>query len=338
MSDPRAREDASPVTQVSPRTTSSITSWSRFAVGLLLIIAAIWVVATQGDSLRAAWGSIQDASPWHIAAVLLLPLSSMVITTTIFWLLTRRLGRVSWWEMSALIGSAWLLNMLPFKPGLIGRIAYHKAISGIPIAKSIAVVVIAMVVGTIGIALTLLAVAISMPGDAHAGLRWLVAAGAMLVAIIATLVAKRTFRGRFRQLIQSRLGELGICLALRIIDTLLWALRYQLAFELIGVPADYRSCIIFAGVSQIAGQMPVQLGLREWTVGIAAGIFGQSSATAGNIAAPPPTIAAAVSVQGVLPGLQADLLTRAAEIACALPIGIISYFWIAQKLKAKSQS
>lgn len=336
MSDPRTSDGASPVTRDSPRTTGSITTWSRFAVGLLLIIAAIWVVATQGDSLRAAWHSIQNASPWLIAAVLLLPLSSMVITTTIFWLLTRRLGRVGWWEMSALIGSAWLLNMLPFKPGLIGRIAYHKAISGIPISKSIAVVVIAMAVGTIGIALTLLAVAISMPGDAHAGLRWLVAAGATLVAIIATLVAKRTFRGAFRQLIHGRLGELGLCIALRVIDTLLWALRYLLAFELIGVPVDYRSCIIFAGVSQIAGQMPVQLGLREWTVAIAAGIFGPSSAAAGNLAAPTPTIASAVSVQGVLPGLQADLLTRAAEIACAVPIGVMSYLWIARKLKSKA--
>lgn len=314
-----------------PPTSGGSWRWLRFGVGLVLILAAVWVVATQGEALRSAVRSIKDASPWRVLAVLLLPLSSMLITTTIFWLLTRRFGPVGWWEMAALIGSAWLLNMLPFKPGLVGRIAYHKAISGIPVSRSIAVVFVAMLIGIIGIALTLGAVAVSMPSDERAGLRWLVAIGACTLAIVAGFVARRMLRGETRNLLRGRMSELGLCILLRVVDTLLWALRYLLAFDLIGVTADYRSCVIYAGVSQIAGQMPVQLGLREWSVGLASSIFGRpiAGANAGGLLDGGPTL----SVQGVLPGLQADLLTRAAEIACALPIGLISYLWIARKLK-----
>lgn len=305
-------------------------AWARFCVGLMLIIAAAWVVCAQGESLRSAWASARAAPAWLVVAVLLMPMTSMVTTTTIFWLLTRRFGKVGWWEMSGLIGSAWLLNMLPFKPGLIGRVAYHKAISGIPVARSLLVVALAMLAGSVGIVITLTGVALSMPRDDRTPFRWLVVGGVSLCVVGVVVITQRVFPDRVWSVVKGMLWELGVCVLIRVGDTLLWGGRYFLALRLIGSPIDFQTCVIFAGVSQIAGQMPVQLGLREWTVGFASGTFtnqaGGASASTG------------ISMHGVLPGLQADLVTRAAEIVCAVPVGVTSYVWLSRRLNALRQS
>ena len=65
--------------------------------------------------------------------------------------------------------------------------------------------------------------------------------------------------------------------------------------------------------------MPVQVGLREWSVGLTSGAMHAGADGLGASAA--------------APGLTVDLICRGAEIACALPVGIVSYVWIHRHLR-----
>ena len=64
--------------------------------------------------------------------------------------------------------------------------------------------------------------------------------------------------------------------------------------------------------------MPVQLGVREWAVGLAAGVLS--------------AVSSPVSAAGAVGGLTVDLICRLAEILCAAPIGVASYAWILRHL------
>lgn len=290
------------------------------AIGILLLGAAMWVIWRQHEALQRAMDAARAAPAWLVLATLFLPLGNWLISSTIFYLLTRRLASVGKCEMAALIGSAWLLNMLPFKPGLVGRVAYHKAISGVPIVKSIGVTITAMLSGSVAIVLTVGA-QLLLDGDLRASappgrLAW-VGAGVVLAATLPAGVLLWRRRALGEPLLSGG-RAVGAAILLRIADTHLWSLRYLLAFRLIGYDQPYGVCVVIAGVSQIAGQMPVQLGLREWTVGLTSGAI--------RLGVHPLATAAAA------PGLMADLVCRAAEIACAIPVGIVSFLWIRRHL------
>jgi hypothetical protein len=290
--------------------------------GLALLVAAVVVVVQQRGELAGAWSAARSA-PWPLlAAMLLLPLVNWAITSTIFWALMRGHGRVGLWEMSALIGSAWLLNMLPFKPGLVGRIAYHKAISNIPIRTTLAVTLIALLSGSAGIMIALGA-QVAFDAELRAVVpRDRLVAIALGVGVLAAAVAGAIAVRRGWKEIRRHAGALALAVLLRIADTHVWALRYVLAFRLIGHEQPYGVCVVIAGVSQIAGQIPISLGFREWVVG------GSASMLRG-------TPLRGLQGASAAPGLMADLLCRAVEIACALPVGLISSAWIYRRLARK---
>jgi len=258
-----------------------------------------------------------------VIGFVLLPLANWLVTSAIFWVLTRRLAPVGRWEMCALIGSAWLANMAPGKPGLIGRLAYHRAISGMPVAQSAMVTVMAMLTGGVGI---VVALAVQLAIDER--LRWIVGferlalvAGVIVLAALAPGVLLAVRRRRAGLPLLSGGGAIVAAVALRILDMHIWALRYLLAFRLVAHEQEYGVCVVVAGVSQIAAQIPVSIGLREWAVGVSAGVL--------RPAAGPVNAAAAI------PGLTADLLCRAAEVVCAIPVGIVSYIWVLRHLHRK---
>jgi len=288
--------------------------------GLLLLGAASYVIAKQRDELSDAWHSVAAAPGWLIGAVLLLPLANWVISSAIFWILTRRLAPVGKWEMAALIGSAWLLNMLPFKPGLVGRLAYHKAISGIPVVKSVLVTLTALLTGGAGIVITLLAqLVFDEPLRRLVGLERLapVAAGIVLAAVLPGAVLALRRKGEAFAVFGSA-PVLGTAVLLRVADMHIWSLRYFLAFRLIAHDQPYGICVVVAGVSQIAAQLPL-LGVREWAVGVTSGVL-----------RPVPGVAGAASAA---PGLTVDILCRVTEIACAIPVGVASYIWVFRHLR-----
>jgi hypothetical protein len=313
-----------PTTGTAPRATAA--RWVRivgFILGVALLAAAIYVLIQQRDDLARCWQAARGAPAWLVLATLLLPLVNWLLTSLIFWTLTRRFGSVGYREMCMLIGSAWLLNMLPLKPGLLGRIAYHKAISGIPVATSLMVTITAMLTGAIGIVVVLLAqIALdsSLRAAVPARLLLPVVVGVCLFALLPAVVLAWINRSKGRPVFSGGRAA-AIAVIIRLADTHVWALRYFLAFRLIGLDQAYGVCVVVSGVSQIAGQAPIQFGLREWSVGVSSAVL-RPVATGLNAAA-------------VVPGLTADLVCRAAEVACALPIGLVSTLWVYRHIRRK---
>ncbi len=73
----------------------------------------------------------------HLGLLLGSVLANLLLTGLLFTVLISRYGNVGRVEMQALIATATLLNFLPLRPGLFGRIAYHRTFNAIPAAASV---------------------------------------------------------------------------------------------------------------------------------------------------------------------------------------------------------
>ncbi len=286
--------------------------------GVALAGLAAWFAgrADGGGALLRAWHSATGAPPALKVSALLLPVANWAFTSLLFLTLTRAHGRVGAGEMGALIGAAGLFNYLPMRPGLVGRVAYHRAVNGIPVMASVRVLATTIALSAVGIALLLLASlvaaridgpdaklgALLMPGVVGAVLAWF--------AMARGLGAWRLLGG----------------LTLRYLDLLVWVSRYAVIFALVGRPIDPAQAAAIAAVSQIASVVPLAgngLGLREWAVGWAGAAL--PSWFAGGPAAP--------STEA---GLSADLIHRAAELPAAIVIGLASTVWLARGLSRRA--
>lgn len=277
-----------------------------YGVGVLLLIAAVWAVAVRADVIGPALRSVRSAPAWAVALVLLLPVANIAVTASSFLVLTRRFGRVGAGEMLALILSSWLLNHLPMRPGLVGRVAYHKAVNAIPVFASVRVIGEQIVCGAAGLGGVLLLVLATRGAN-----EWWLAAGAAAVACGA-LGAAAVMRGPTR--------AYALVVALRVTDCAVWALRYWLLFALVGRPLGWHDAAAVAVAGQVAMLSPVPLGLREWVVGLtSAAVVAGGAGGAGGIDA-------------AAPGVAADLVNRAAELAVAGPLGLAAGLWVWRRL------
>ena len=278
-----------------------------YAVGLALVALALgWIAVFHRAEFGEAIGRVSGASPLALVALVVLPALNWLVVSLSFWTLTVRFGRVDLPEMSALIGSAWLLNYLPMRPGLIGRLAYHKRYNGIRVRDSVRVLAESVSLTFVAIAvLFVAAVAARVSGREAAAAVVVVAGGALtLVASIALACAGSPW------------WRFGAAFALRLADMLIWAARYAVVFALVGRSVDFGQAVAIAAISQIAIAVPFSgngLGLREWAVALTAGALpvwyvGESGFGASDAAV----------------GLAADLINRAAEIVVAGVVGAVS--------------
>jgi hypothetical protein len=284
---------------------------------MLLLAAAAWVVASQHAALDQARRSVQGAPWWLIAAALVLPLLNWLVISGSFWLMMRRLGRVAFGEMVSLIGASWLLNYLPLRAGMVGRIAYHKTVNNIPIAASLRVTVIGLIFGAVSV-LFMLSVAVLLAGRAAAPAWAGVLLAPMLIAALTALILK--LRGQTTWWFPAAFG-------LRYLDSLIWTLRYAVVFALVGLPIDLSAAVAIAAVSQVAILIPLVgngLGLREWAVGITA-------------AALPPVLIGGEGDMVTAIGLTADLANRAAEVLLAVPVGLTA-IWLLTRRATRTAS
>lgn len=272
--------------------------------GLALLAAAIWAAAAEPDAWRAIASASADWRLWAVAFTL--PALNWLVISLSFWPLLARYGRIEASETYALIGSAWLLNYLPMRPGLVGRLAYHKVVNGIPVKAAAFVTIIGMVASGVG-AVLLLAVTAALGPDAD-GRIWAMALALpalVLGAITVALWARGTDTWR-----------LALTITLRYVDVLIWAARYIVSFALIGSPITADTAAALAIMSQIAMLVPIAgngLGLREWAIGL----------TAASLAGFDPEA-----------GLAADLVNRAVEVAVAVPVGLLSARVVSRRLRA----
>jgi hypothetical protein len=277
-----------------------------FALGAVLLLVAIVVLARQQATIRAAIESIASFPPAQrarlIATVLGSVLLNVALTGAMFSLLMSRYGRVGVLEMQGVIASATLMNYLPLRPGILGRVAYHKSVNQIALRDSAKVIVQA---ATLSAACAMfLALIVLLCRQRHLS-PWLVACAPLPVL----LVAGALWRGGARMLVWAA--------AVRLLDVLVTAARYHAAFALIGSPIDFTASIGFACIHVIAFMVPLisnGLGLREWAIGLLA-----------------PAIA---SYQMEL-GITADLLNRAAEVVIVTLTGVPATLWLAHRARRR---
>lgn len=288
---------------------SELRRWVSAAVAAILLGAAVWMVASHREAVDAAFGHALRAGPALIALALLLPAANFALITLSFWILNNNYARVELKEMGALIASAWLLNYLPLRPGMIARLAYHKKRHGITIRQSMWVYVVSTGLTGVSIALSLAIALLLGPGVDPA-----LAALALLLPAVAGLALAIGAGGRA----QPGLSRLLAVFALRHADMLVWVARYAVIFAIIGVPLSTAEAVAIAIVSQIALLIPIAgngLGLREWAIGLTAGLL---PAFAGGS----PTAT----------GLAGELAHRGFEVVSALALGVPALIWLSRRL------
>lgn len=273
-----------------------------FALGLTLVGAAVFAVARSSTDLTDAYERVRHAPVWVLAFLLLVPAMSWAATSGALWALTRRFGEVAPAEMGALVGSAWLLNYLPFKPGLVGRLAYHKRVNRIPVKHSVRVLVdsVILTITSSGfvLLLALLLREVAMPLGWQVAVVFAPAAGLAVACVLRPPGARH--------------GWLLLAALFRYLDVLTWIARYAAVFNALDDPIGLPEAVLVASASQLAIAVPLTgngLGVREWAVGLTIG------ATGG----------------GVRLALAADLINRAAELLVAIPIGLLGARWVARR-------
>ncbi|NRA58799.1 MAG: hypothetical protein HRU13_11860 [Phycisphaerales bacterium] len=292
------------------------TRWFRiggFVVGAALVVLAIAAALKQDpEAMRRSLQALGDHPLWFAALFVVLPLLNWLSISASIWVLLARFGRVGMGEMLALVGMAWLLNYLPMRPGMVGRVAYHKAVNKIGVRQTGQTLLEGVVITGVVSGIMLLGALVLR------GAQPLVAWSVMVLvpmlaggAVSAGLWAKRPLIARY-------------CASgsLRVIDMAVWAMRYALAFAIVGSSIDLSTALVLAVVSQIAMLIPISgngLGIREWLIGV--------------LAASLPTAALAGSESALAHGLTADVLNRVAEVLVAIPLGLICIGLIGRRLR-----
>lgn len=278
-----------------------------YAFGLTLMGAAVWLAFRGGD--QDAIDAIRSAPVWAVILLGLLAIANALLVALSFLVLTRSFGQVTLHEMLALVGAAWLLNYLPMRPGLVGRVAYHKKFNNVHVKDSVRVLVVAAI-GTViaAVHLGLLAM-MHFLVDSPAVLASVWVGSAIAVAIGAQLMFKRSVFARFET------PRLWISLGLRYLDVAVWGARYWAASKVLGMAIGPVGCLFLAAASQVAFLVPFVgngIGLRELTTGIATDTAGISSIEA---------------------GVQLELVNRAVEVLVAVPIGLLAIGWLAHRTR-----
>ncbi len=272
-------------------------------IGVTLLGSALALIVSRHQELAVALSAIRAPSPLLAAALLGLVVAHVASTGLFFQLLMSRYGRVGALEIKSLMAGSMLLNYLPLRPGLFGRVAYHRAVNGIPAMDSARVVAQALLLsGAMAVLLTLVAAASLRQGLHPAWGLGLPAAAGGAAALV--------WRGQ-RVLLAAALLRLG--------EILLWALRYFVAFALIGSEITFAEALAFAAVGVVTTMVPLVsngLGLREWAIGL---------------------LAPVLTGYALELGVTAELVSRLAEIVVIVPLGLLGLAGVARRAKSASR-
>lgn len=292
---------------------ASVAVWS---MGLALLAAAVVAVWKQSDAIVQAWRAL-EAQRWAIVPLIALPVVCLALAALSFLVLTRRFGRVGVGEMFALLGAAWLLNYLPLKPGVAGRVAYHAAVNKISVQQCLVVVLQTIGVGLACFAIQFalaLALAVLAPASGEVFRVGVLVAPAALAAAVWVWL-----RGSPRS---PHAWRYAASFVFRYLDSLVWGLRYALVLHLAGGTPSVAGCAAIASVSQSSALIPIggnAIGLREWAVGFTTDALGEGFLRGG---------------MSLSQGLAAELLNRAGEVTASIPVGLACAWWVAKRLKA----
>lgn len=294
--------------------------WSRvigFVLGVGLLGGALLAVERGGGSFAAAFEPLRSADPLLVAALVGSILLSSAVTAGLLWVLTSRYGRVGRGEMWALINAAWLLNYLPVRPGMFGRLAYHRAVNGIRVIDSAkglvwANVLMLLAAGVCG-AIAVGAAVLGARGD-----HWGVVA--VSVAPIPALAIFAAYARRRRPDPDPEVWRVIAGAALAYAAQLFWAGRALLAFRLMGVELTWGGALGLAAVMALAAFVPITgngLGVREWVIGLVAPLLPAALARGGGMS--------------METALNSMLVDRGAELLVAVPMGLACGWWVVKR-------
>ncbi len=282
--------------------------WIGFVLGVVLLVAAGVIIVASPGLIEQLWTNLRHAPRWSIAIIIAGPVVSWVFVGLCLHLLMRRHGFIGRFEMLMLVGSAWMLNYLPMRPGLVGRVGYHKAINGIRVRDSVEATVWSLIFSVVS-NIIVIALVLVVPIDiATPNLIGMLCAPVLIFGVLGAIVQSRSLN----------MGRLTIALALRYADVLIWLVRYAAVFAAIGIDANATQIAMIAAVSQFTHLIPITgsgLGFREWGVGITARQGGHAMQAA----------------------IGADLINRAIETLWVFPIGFFSTWWIAKSVRRHTQ-
>ena len=267
--------------------------WVGLVAGVGLVAAALYTVAREHETIAEALAAVRHPSLGLVGLLAAAVAANVALSALMLSVLISRYGRVGAVEMQALVAASALLNFLPLRPGLFGRIAYHRAFNAIP-----AVATVKTVLQAAGLSVSVaayLALALVISGKLPVPL-W------VPVGLPVPLLAAASAIRRVRVWVVAAL--------IRYLEIMVWALRYHVVFALLGSPIDLHSAVAFSCLSLVAMLVPFVgngLGLREWAVGLAAPLL-------------------TPYVLGL--GLAADLVNRAAELVVILVLGLGGIAWL----------
>ena len=295
------------------------TRWFRiagFVLGAALVVLAVAAALRQDPQAMHRSISALGAHPWWFALLFVaLPLLNWLSISASIWFLLSRFGKLGMGETLALVGMAWLLNYLPMRPGMVGRVAYHKAVNGISVRQTGQTLLEGMVITAVASGVLLLGAVLLRRTDA--ALAW-----SLLVVIPMAVGAAASAVLWSRRPLIARYCASG---SLRVLDMAVWAGRYALAFAIIGSSIDLPTALVLAVVSQVAMLVPISgngLGVREWLIGA--------------LAASLPAAAMGGETTQLAQGLTADVLNRVVEVLVAVPLGLVCLGVIARRLRRQS--
>jgi hypothetical protein len=269
-----------------------------FLVGLALLVGAIIMVWQEHERVAEALDAMRNPAPGLVVLLIAGVVANVLLTGLLFSLLVSRYGHVGLLEMQAVMAAAMLLNFLPARPGLFGRIAYHRAVNRIRTIDSGKTIIQASVLslcisGYLGAVVVL---------SRSTGLSlWY---GGLLPIPILIGVAQHP-----------RLRIWALAALVRYFEVHVWSVRYLVSFALIDSHIDPNVALALACLSVITTMMPFVsngLGLREWTIGLLL-----------------PTLTA-YSLQL---GVTAELVNRAAEIVVIVVLGLAGIGWLTHRRK-----
>jgi hypothetical protein len=331
--------DPTPATPEQPRsideTAPSRRAWPSivgFIVGIGLLACAIVALLGQRDEMGQAYEAARSRPWWLVAAVVLLPIVNIALTGLSFVVVTRRRGRVGIGEMIGLIWTASLLNQLPLRPGMVGRLAYHRSVNGIRVGDSLKAMVEIIACAAVATGLMIAVVAVTAITNAAPSILMLAAAVAAASLLLLTLVLRAVGANRSGAWVHA--WRYALTVAIRYVDVLVWATRYALVFMLVGWNIDVRGAAAVAAAGQGAMMAPVPFGLREWVVGVTSAWMPEEY-WQHHIEPSSPTSSSIHTLPGLVerstPGLMADVTNRAAELAVCVPGGLIAGAWLMRR-------
>lgn len=265
-------------------------------VGIALLAAAVLTVARRHEAIGEALGAMRHPAPGYLAIIVLGVWANVALAALTFSVLISRYGRVGVGEMQALVAASGLLNFLPFRPGLFGRIAYHRAYNAIPAVATVKTLVHAI------------ALSLAAGGYLAAGL-FVSSRGWTPLWVVVALPFPLLGAG-------FAVGGLRVwaaAAAIRLVEMLVWSARYYAAFALVGAEIEPAGAIAFACIGMVAMLVPFVgngLGVREWAVGLAAPLL---------------------TPYVLQVGLTAELLNRAAELVVVTAIGLAGIAWLVRR-------